>query len=82
MALPRHVLFLFQPSGLSRLAPDLPATHGHPDRDLPGFLRSALYRIVADAIVGHAPDSVTQADDSVNLVTMRDAMERITLGLR
>jgi len=36
---------------------------------------------VADAIVGHAPDSVAKAYGSVNLVTMRDAMVRIPLGL-
>jgi integrase len=34
---------------------------------------------VADAIVGHAPDSVAKAYGTVTLATMRDAIERIPL---
>ncbi|MFG5120662.1 DUF6538 domain-containing protein [Methylorubrum sp. POS3] len=36
---------------------------------------------VADAIVGHAPDSVSKAYGTVTLATMRDAIERIPLSL-
>ncbi|CAX26381.1 protein of unknown function [Methylorubrum extorquens DM4] len=50
VAVPRHVLFLLQPAGLSRLDPHLRAAHGHPDRNLPGILRWCLADIMEQSL--------------------------------
>ena len=40
---------------------------------------AAINDSVADAIVGHAPDSVAKAYGTVTLATMKEALERITI---